>query len=82
MLMVFREQQKLNSSYLSYLIYQEATFIMKLTFPILFKRKNNKNYLHPLLHPLHTKVYYPQCSHHILAELRARAKRARAEHHN
>ena len=28
MLMVFREQQKLDSSYLSYLIYHEATFIV------------------------------------------------------
>ena len=26
--MVFREQQKLDSSYLSYLIYREATFIV------------------------------------------------------
>ena len=68
----FREQQKLGSSYLSYLIYHEVAFIvntagggggggvgekiLKLRFPILSKRKTNKNYLHPRLPPLHTKV--------------------------
>ena len=50
----FREQQKLGSSYLSYLIYHEVTFIvntarggggekiLKLRFPILSKRKTTR----------------------------------------
>ena len=56
--MVFREQQKLNSSYLNYLIYHEATFIVntagsegentEIDIPYLVQKKNNKNYLHPL----------------------------------
>ena len=77
MLIVFREQQKLDSSYLSYLIYHEATVIVnnaggggkggtEIDIPYLVQKKNNKNYLHPLLPPLHTKVDYPQCSRRIL----------------
>ena len=58
MLMVFREQQKLDSSYLSYLIYHEATFIVntaggkggggegrentEIEIPYLVQKKNNK----------------------------------------
>ena len=76
MLMVFREQQNLNSSYLSYLIYHEATFIVntaggggentEIEILYLVQKKNNKNYLHPFLPPLHTKVDYPQCNCRLL----------------
>ena len=58
-MIVFREQQKLDSSYLSYLIYHEATVIVntagvggggetEIEIPYLVQKKNNKNYLHPL----------------------------------
>ena len=84
MLMVFREQQKLDSSYLSYLIYHEATFIVntagskggrentEIEIPYLVQKKNNKNYFHLFLPPLHTKVDYPQCNCRLLPSVNGR----------
>ena len=56
MLILFREQQKLDSSYLGYLIYHKATLIVntaggkcagrentEIEIPYLVQKKNNKN---------------------------------------
>ena len=40
--------------------------------PYLVQKKNNKNYLHPLLPPLHRKVDYPQFSRRLLLFLNGR----------
>ena len=87
MLIVFREQQKLDFSYLGYLIYHKATLIVntaggecggggggggrgrentEIEIHYLVQKKNNKNYLHPFLPPLHAKVDYPQCNCRLL----------------